>query len=204
MPRLLCFGDSNTYGFAPGGGRYAAELRWTGRLARLLGPDWRVIEAGLNGRCAGSCDELRPELSGADTIGRYLDKYQPLDGIIVMLGTNDALGGQAAEIAASMSRLLDQALAHPATIRRHTAVLLIAPVPRRCTLPPGPVSRALAPLYQRLAAEKDIAFADAGAWEIGLTEDGCHFSPAGHRAFAEQTLGTLSGMPRLFPGTGAG
>ncbi len=34
---LLCFGDSNTWGFTPQGGRYVAELRWPNRLASQLG-----------------------------------------------------------------------------------------------------------------------------------------------------------------------
>ena len=48
---LLCFGDSNTYGYDPRsfpGDRYPADVRWTGLLAKATG--WRVLEAGQNGR----------------------------------------------------------------------------------------------------------------------------------------------------------
>lgn len=46
MKKLLCFGDSNTYGYRPYDGRYAVDIRWTGRLAQSLGTTWQVIEAG--------------------------------------------------------------------------------------------------------------------------------------------------------------
>ena len=42
--RLLCFGDSNTYGWqgtlSGPALRYPRSVRWTGRLGALLGPDW--------------------------------------------------------------------------------------------------------------------------------------------------------------------
>ena len=45
MKNILCFGDSNTYGFVPGiGTRYDRGTRWTGRLAKALGSDYYVIE----------------------------------------------------------------------------------------------------------------------------------------------------------------
>ena len=48
MSRILCFGDSNTYGYNPKGGRYGESERWTARLAARLGAT--VIEEGLGGR----------------------------------------------------------------------------------------------------------------------------------------------------------
>ena len=51
MYRILCYGDSNTWGYIPlTEKRYPPEVRWTGRLQRLLGPDYQVLEDGLSGR----------------------------------------------------------------------------------------------------------------------------------------------------------
>ena len=57
----MCFGDSNTYGYIPGGeGRYPWEVRWTGILAdRLYQEGIRVTEEGLCGRTTVFEDELR-------------------------------------------------------------------------------------------------------------------------------------------------
>ena len=48
---ILCFGDSNTYGYKPDGtGRFDTDTRWTSLLQKKLGADHRVIEEGLCGR----------------------------------------------------------------------------------------------------------------------------------------------------------
>ena len=42
---ILCFGDSNTYGYCPdGSGRFDADTRWTGLLQKKLGTNDRIIE----------------------------------------------------------------------------------------------------------------------------------------------------------------
>ena len=56
MKNVMCFGDSNTYGYDPAGMRdgtavrYAQDVRWCGVAQRDLGEGWHVIEEGLNGR----------------------------------------------------------------------------------------------------------------------------------------------------------
>lgn len=50
MINILCFGDSNTFGTNPKGGRHAWNTRWPGRLQVLLGPEYYVIEEGMGGR----------------------------------------------------------------------------------------------------------------------------------------------------------
>lgn len=45
MKHILCYGDSNTHGYIPSGGRYDDDTRYTGILAKLLGSDYRIIEA---------------------------------------------------------------------------------------------------------------------------------------------------------------
>ncbi|MFQ8902566.1 MAG: hypothetical protein ACLR7D_12565 [Lachnospira eligens] len=42
---MFCFGDSNTYGYKPDkSGRYDYDVRWTGRIANLLGNEYNIIE----------------------------------------------------------------------------------------------------------------------------------------------------------------
>ncbi len=51
MRRILCFGDSNTWGYDPATeDRFDDQTRWTGVLQAALGTDFTVIEEGLNGR----------------------------------------------------------------------------------------------------------------------------------------------------------
>ena len=43
MRHILCYGDSNTWGYTPGTGeRHAPDVRWTGVLRRLLGEGWEL------------------------------------------------------------------------------------------------------------------------------------------------------------------
>mgnify|MGYP000137487797 CR=1 FL=1 len=87
---ILCFGDSNTYGYRPdGSGRFDADTRWTGLLQKKLGTNDRIIEEGLCGRTTVFSDELREGRRGLDTIGILLESHAPVDLLILMLGTND-------------------------------------------------------------------------------------------------------------------
>ena len=62
--RILCFGDSNTYGFDPrsySAGRYSPEDRWPDLLAAQTG--WEVINAGANGRAVSYTHLTLPTIS---------------------------------------------------------------------------------------------------------------------------------------------
>ena len=91
MINILCFGDSNTHGRIPGtiNGRYEKDIRWTGRLQILLGPDYNVIEEGLGGRTAAFNDPIDLHMSGKDYLVPCLHSHRPLDFVILSLGTND-------------------------------------------------------------------------------------------------------------------
>lgn len=100
--RILCFGDSNTYGYDPRGffgDRYDAEDRWPDLLARQTG--WDVINLGANGR----------EIPHSHAPLQLLAEYAPVDIFLVMLGTNDLLqGSTATKAAARMETFLNALL----------------------------------------------------------------------------------------------
>ena len=181
VKKLLCFGDSNTYGYRPYDGRWGREVRWCGRLQEALGPGYRVIEAGLNGRAVGSYDELWPEKNGVDVIASYVRQDLPLSLLIVMLGSNDALFAAAEDIRADMERLILRA--REAMAAEACPILLLAPSGGW-----NSDARLLAPVYRQLAQEQGLLFADTGEWEAELAEDGCHLSAAGHERFFRKIL----------------
>ena len=89
--RILCFGDSNTYGTNPAGGRHDENTRWPMRLEQLLGEGYTVIEEGFGGRTCAFDDPVEGGLkSGANYLPPCLMSHNPLDLVIIMLGTNDA------------------------------------------------------------------------------------------------------------------
>ena len=170
--RIICFGDSNTYGYDPRsffGSRYPAEHRWVDLLAEATG--WEVENHGMNGRSIPAAPDEFLLRACADA-----------DAVIVMLGSNDLLQSAGAEgAAARMKAFLRQLPRRP--------ILLVSPPP----MIPGTwvtderlltESRELPLLYAALAGQLGISFADAGKWNVELLFDGVHFSEAGHHAFA--------------------
>ena len=196
MCRLLCYGDSNTYGYDPRsylGGRYPKSIRWT---ALLKERGWQVCNEGENGRSIPCGDR------GIDMAVQSLCREEA-DILTVMLGSNDLLqmpSPSTEECAVRMERFLTTLL-HTDGWEKSRKILLIAPPPMALgawvqdeeTIA---VSRNLAESYGNTARRLGIGFADAGSWKVGLTFDGVHFSEAGHLAFAE---GVCQALTELFP-----
>ena len=181
MGRIVCFGNSNTYGYDPVTMRYGAENRWPDLLAQMQ--DKEVVNMGLNGR----------EIPSPWYAEKLADAVQPDDLLLVMLGSNDLLleGRSAAEAAASMKAFL---LALPAAFwsldKAAPEIILISPPPmtRGFWVTADSIvqeSELLADHYEELADSLDIGFLDAGKWGVELTFDGVHFTEAGHHAFAD-------------------
>ena len=113
--RILCYGDSNTWGWVPssmGIERYPINERWPGILQEKLGSGYEIIEEGLGGRTT-MFDDPRPdfpERNGAKTLPIILESHLPLDFVILMLGTTDTkemMGLSGAEITAGMKSLIE-------------------------------------------------------------------------------------------------
>ena len=174
--RILCFGDSNTYGYDPRGffgDRYSAGDRWVDLLVQQTGHE--CINAGANGR----------EIPRNPYALRLLTEHSPVDLFLVMLGTNDLLQGASAKEAADrMEAFLNQLLPHCKQI------LLICPPPMKrgawvTTDELVDESLHLAEEYKLLAEKLKITFVDTRHWNIALTFDGVHFTEEGHHTFAE-------------------
>ena len=95
MRTVLCFGDSNTWGYnpasytAPFPSRHPHDQRWTGVLAQALGSDFRVIEEGQNGRMTVHHDPFNIARRGLDYLPACLESHKPIDVVVMMLGSND-------------------------------------------------------------------------------------------------------------------
>ena len=88
--RILCYGDSNTWGSTPGtGARIDEEKRWTGVCQRLLGSNYRILEEGLPGRTTVYEDPCNPVMNGLSALGYVLTSQKPVDLVVLFLGTND-------------------------------------------------------------------------------------------------------------------
>ena len=193
MKTILCFGDSNTYGYIPdGSGRFPIDVRWTGRLQSALGDSARVIEEGLCGRTTIFPDEVRDGRRGIDMIGTLVESHHPVDLLVVMLGTNDcksAYHATAEQITEGVCRVIERAKEHaPESMK----VLLISPI----HLGKGVgevgfdpefnensenVAKNLAEQYQNLAEKEGYAFLNAAEYANPSETDREHLDQNGHQ-----------------------
>ena len=108
MKTLVCFGDSNTWGHiaGSGGARFPRESRWPSRLQRELGDEWEVIAEGLGGRTA-TVD--RPDSEGRNGLPYLLPclhSHEPVDALVIFLGTNDVNFVEDDRVARCVARLV--------------------------------------------------------------------------------------------------
>lgn len=212
---VMCFGDSNTHGTIAlehplDIRRFARDVRWPGRMAEKLGPDWQVIEEGLPSRTTVHDDPVEGHhKNGVRVLPALLDSHRPLDLVIVMLGTNDLkmrYQVPAMDIAISAEQLLKTiagSIAGPGLAAPRA--LLVAPVPIDETgflaemfAGGSAKSRLLAPYFQAIAARHGAGFLDAGAVAQVDPTDGIHLTEAGHAALgAAMADKVLSLLPPL-------
>ncbi|MBO7251189.1 MAG: lipolytic enzyme, G-D-S-L, partial [Oscillospiraceae bacterium] len=130
---IVCLGDSNTHGYcadpadcADGGNRFNENERWPRVLEKLLGEDYLVLEEGLSGRTTVFPDALHEGMPALDVVYPVLMSHEPVDLLIIMLGTNDTkdrLGMNAACIALGMERLVQKAKSVPCWGTHEPAIL---------------------------------------------------------------------------------
>ena len=196
MKSIVCFGDSNTWGYNPKDGtRYPESIRWTGILQSELGSNIKVIEEGLNGRTSVWVDPIEAYPNGKDALIPCLDSHCPIDLIILLLGTNDlkAHFDKSPKAIAGGIRLLGELIQSSASgpDGAPPRLLLLAPPPLGHL---GSLaerfkggtekSNQLGAHYQQVARELNCAFTDLGGKIQSSDQDGIHWEPEAH-----QTLG---------------
>ena len=202
MKHILCFGDSNTWGYSPqDGSRFPPNVRWTGTLQKTLGADYNIIEEGLNGRTTFINEEgedARPFRSGSDVFSMILESHRPLDLVTIMLGTNDLkleFNLSVEEIAQGVKELCEIVLNSEYLIDNPPKLLLISPVHIGSTIQPDQEeffeqarekSYQFAEYYQRVAEELGIHFLDAAKIVSPSDGEGVHWDADQHIKFGKE------------------
>ncbi len=199
MKNILCFGDSNTWGYVPLlRRRYTEKERWPMLMAEALGSGYHVIEEGLNGRTTAFTDYLEPYRNALDYAAPCMISHAPLDFVIVMLGSNDTkirYHVSAQEITDGMENLIKKLrFYYPADkYPLLPQILLAAPGP---IIPPEAETsfdnsstekvRLLPKTYETLAKKLDCLFFNTQTvlTEKDLGGDGLHLTKEGHGKLA--------------------
>lgn len=192
--RVLCFGDSNTFGYIPRDfRRYDKNTRWTGILSQLSKDKYTIIEAGCNNRTAFTDNPAGFEQTGYKILPSILKSSQP-DIVILAIGTNDlqfAFSVNEKDIEQGIKQLIDIIrsyakeasiiIASPSVIAKEvlsgyfSAMFDITSVQK---------SHLLAKIYKKVADESNCAFIDLNKVASVSKLDGLHYMPEEHKKIA--------------------
>ena len=195
MKKIVCYGDSNTFGYdSVTRGRFSEKERWCGILQENICEYALIIERGLNGRTIAFDDDFIPGRNGMNAVDDEVFAEGNIDLLVIMLGTNDCKSSFSAGpsiICEKMDEMTSKVLSNDSV----SEVLLLSPVPMNENCAKGfmgfgadssEISRQLAEGYRKIAEKHSIHFADTTDWGVELTNDGCHYTVAGHKRFAEK------------------
>ncbi len=196
--RILCFGDSLTWGYDPDTRtRLPEDSRWPMVMQEILGDDYRVIEEGQNGRTIATDDPAEGEKNGLKYIGPCLESQSPLDVVIVMLGSNDCkrkFAYSSMDIAGEMQIMLEKILSYDRfRCNDSFKVLLVSPPYIEDSIKQSwlgdcfgyensaRLTKELSGWYSQLAEMYGCAFFDASEHVVASDSDGCHLDAENQR-----------------------
>jgi len=205
--RILCFGDSYTWGYIPGTNheRFSEEIRFPKVLQKLLGNDFEIIEEGLNSRTLVSEDERpgKQGRNGSQYLIPCLDSHDPLDLVIIMLGTNEMkhkFQTSSEEIGSLFEEnFIKVILNRKSQFRDSYPKLLIISLPvinesaeyALVRYVGGTAkSKQLSKIYSDIAKTNECYFVDASKLAVGI--DGVHLTEESHVKLAEMLYNAVN------------
>ncbi|EPJ55834.1 MAG: hypothetical protein OFPI_02630 [Osedax symbiont Rs2] len=205
MARVLCFGDSNTWGTVPGKScRYDENERWPALLNSALASEADVIEEGQQGRTLVHNNPFQGDKNGQRYLKDCVEKYAP-DLVLILLGTNDLKKRFALcvdDVAKSAAHLAEQTQQYKSSsLRKSVKVLLIAPPAvyevgayAKMYAGAGAKSMQFAKFYALYAQQIGCAFFDAGSVVTSCTEEGIHWQKDQHQLLADALVPIVQDM----------
>lgn len=199
--RILCYGDSNTWGYISGSDhqRYGNDERWTKILSKSLGDKFEIIEEGLNSRTLISND-TRPGKEGKngyEYLVPCLDTHDPIDLVILMLGTNElkaTYNKSAKEIGEMLEEYFIKTILNRKSQLKDSYPKLLIVVPPEVTenqeyckannkyLGASEKSKELNNIYKDIAEKYNCYFLSNQGLETGI--DGVHLTKESHKELA--------------------
>ncbi len=196
MKNILCYGDSNTWGYDPASGeRFGPENRWPGVLKNELSDGYLVIEEGLNGRTTVWDDPLHGGFkNGKEYLIPCLASHKPLDLVILFLGINDLktrFSLTASEITSGIRTMVEVVCKSNSGIDEKPPKLLLVAPPLIGKVPDSSrfseefegayeKSRKLGPYFKEVAMEYACKFLDASEVVKTSEVDGIHLDVDQH------------------------
>lgn len=200
--KIVCYGDSNTYGWDPrfySGDRY--DHPWPELTAKLAAESTAQLAAESKVKlAAGQMSQLTEtvvvncgepgrvvpyRVEYLEWFCRDVQRHKP-DLLVIMLGTNDLINmpvPDADSVARSMERMIRFAKQKQLSGK---ILLLSCPAVFMNGSFYMPALKKLSERYREIAEQEEILYADPFRWNIPMAYDGVHFTEEGHRIFAEE------------------
>lgn len=201
MKKILCFGDSNIYGYIPNNGaRYDKNTRWTGVLSLLSHGKFKIIEDGCNNRTAFAANPAGKIFTGYEILPELLT--DDFDAVVLAIGINDTqflYNLSSIEIASGVEKLINIVKVKSPQAK----ILLVAPSILTddvlngnfaCLFDKTSIekSRQLPLLYKKIAEKQNIKFLDLNSVAKTSSLDGLHYAPEQHLKIAQAIFTILS------------
>lgn len=197
MKKILCYGDSNVFGFVPElGTRYPKSERWSGILDSLLPPGYEVIEQGMNNRTGFFKNPEGIKISGGEYLPIFLEKNKDIDICILALGTNDAQFIYSLDENIALWGL-EHLINCVKKVNRHTKIIIIPPVEITEDILNSGFSvlfdkssitriKRVMPVFKKAADKHNCYFFDFNLYVSPSKQDGLHYTADSHRVIAEK------------------
>ncbi len=193
MINILCYGDSNTWGYIPLSShlRYDESIRFPMVLQKLLGNGYKVYEEGQPARCAYNDDyEYRDgNFNGKDHFIDCAKSYLPLDYIVLFIGSND-MKDQFTSTSLDTAKAIETYYINPmAKISPNTRFIIISPKTIQDSAFVGfngayNKSKDFDKDYKELAKRTNSLFISNKILEVG--KDGLHLTKKAHLDLASE------------------
>ena len=195
MKKILCYGDSNTFGYNPkNGGRYDEKSRWSAILKENLSNNFQIIEEGLNNRTGFAESPDGFKYSGSKHLSYLLDELSDIEILILAIGTNDfqfRYNISEKIIEEKLSELLNK------TIDKKIKTIVISPVELQENILKSNFSflfnedsinksKKLIKTYEKVSFDKNCAYLNFNRSIKPSSYDGLHYEKEAHLLIAQK------------------
>ena len=195
MKKIICYGDSNTFGFNPkDGSKYSESVRWTSVLQKNLGMEYEVVNEGMCNRTGFVNNPDGLVFSGSNHFSLFINKLKSVDYLILWIGTNDLMfqyNISLHTIENGLENLINLALT------KTKKIIIIPPVILSEKILEGNFgdrfnktsikkSKKIGTVYKKIAEVYKCKFFDVNKFVKPSDIDGLHYDESSHKIIAEK------------------
>ncbi len=200
MKTIVCYGDSNTFGYNTiDNSRFDENTRWTCILQKNSGADYKIINEGMCDR-TGFVNNPKGFLYSAQKhFPKFISKSENFDLLILWLGTNDLQSQYNVSIGA-----IEKGLENLIDLARTKAknIIIIPPVILSEKILEGSFnfqfdeqgvvkSRKIGRIFRQSAGANNCLFFDINKFVNPCDYDGLHYDEVAHKVIADELTGFI-------------